>query len=339
MYKAGVIGLGQIAYYIDQDPNRKIIWSHIKAYQAVEQTEIIAVCSRQEEKVNRIKAECGIEKGYTDYHKMLEENKFDIISICTPIETHFEIIKKCIETGVRAVFCEKTLSYSLTEGEMIADLCRRSHTVFGVNYILRWDRLNREIKELLDQNAIGKIYTLVGYGATALHTSASHLIDLMVYFADSQPEWIAGERQTDFVRVVNGIEDCGGIGTVKFKNGAMGFIKGVSASPHNYMLELDILGENGRIHLYDNGSAYDIYQYAGEGSTAGADYQELKLIKTRRRSEENERMVEAILDILHCLEQGGQPLANAETSLSSIRIIEGIKESSDSKKMVRFTDC
>lgn len=328
MYKVGIIGLGQIAYYIDKDPNRKIIWSHIKAYQATPQTEMIAVCSRQEEKVNRIKAECGIEKGYTDYNQMLEENDFDIISICTPIETHFDIVKKCVETGVKAVFCEKTLSYSLEQAEKMVELCRQSHTVLGVNYILRWDNLNREIKELLEQNAIGKIYTLVGYGATALHTSASHLIDLMVYFADSQPEWVVGEKQTDFVRMVNGVEDPGGTGTVKFKNGAMGFIKGVSTSPFQYMLELDILGEKGRIKLYDNGLSYDFYQYTNESNTAGSNYEDLKLIKTRRKDNENERMVEAVSDLIHCLEHGGQPLANAESSLASIRIIEGIKHSS-----------
>lgn len=32
MYNVGVIGLGLIAYGIDKEPNRKIIWSHIKAY-------------------------------------------------------------------------------------------------------------------------------------------------------------------------------------------------------------------------------------------------------------------------------------------------------------------
>lgn len=34
MYDVGIIGLGQIAYSIDKDPNRKIIWSHIKAYES-----------------------------------------------------------------------------------------------------------------------------------------------------------------------------------------------------------------------------------------------------------------------------------------------------------------
>ena len=40
MYRVGVIGLGQIAYNIDKDPNRKIIWSHIKAYQSIEKCKI-----------------------------------------------------------------------------------------------------------------------------------------------------------------------------------------------------------------------------------------------------------------------------------------------------------
>lgn len=286
--------------------------------------------------VDEIKAECNIEKGYTDYIEMLERNTFDIVSICTPIASHFEIIKKCIDTGVKAIFCEKTLSYSLREAETIAQLCQQNRVVLGVNYILRWDSLNKEIKELLDRNAIGKIYTMVGCGATALHTSTSHLIDLMVYFSDSEPEWVIGEKQKDYVRIAHGVEDCGGIGTIKFKSGAIGFIKGVSTSPEKYMLELDILGENGRIRLYNNGLAYDFYQYSKEINTAGTGYEALKLIKTRNKDEENERMVDAILDIIDCLENGGQPAANVYTSLASIKIIEGIKLSDEINNRVNF---
>ena len=31
-YRAAIIGLGQIAYQIDKDPSRNIIWSHAEAY-------------------------------------------------------------------------------------------------------------------------------------------------------------------------------------------------------------------------------------------------------------------------------------------------------------------
>ena len=87
MYRVGVIGLGQIAYNIDKDPNRKIIWSHIKAYQSIEKCEISAICDINLSTVQVVQKECNIKNGYIDY-------KFDIVSICTPIQTHFEIVKK-----------------------------------------------------------------------------------------------------------------------------------------------------------------------------------------------------------------------------------------------------
>ena len=166
MYKVGVIGLGQIAYHIDNDPNRKIIWSHIKAYEIISKTSIIGICDINHDLVEKIKTECKIPKGYTNYENMLSENSFDIISICTPIQTHYDIIKNCIQNRIKAIFCEKTLSYSLEEAEEIIKLCQESNVILGVNYILRWDNLNIEIKNLIDNNAIGKIYTMVGYGAT-----------------------------------------------------------------------------------------------------------------------------------------------------------------------------
>ncbi len=166
MYKVGIIGLGQIAYHIDK-------------------TKITSICDINYDLVEEIKKDCDISKGYINYEKMLEENNFDIISICPPIQTHFDIIKKCIETGVKAIFCEKTISYSLEEANQIIELRKKNNVVLGVNYILRWDNLNKEIKELIDTGVIGKIYTIVGYGATALHTSTSHLIDLMVYFSNN----------------------------------------------------------------------------------------------------------------------------------------------------------
>jgi len=34
LYQVGVIGLGQIAWSVDEDPQRRGIWSHIGAYEA-----------------------------------------------------------------------------------------------------------------------------------------------------------------------------------------------------------------------------------------------------------------------------------------------------------------
>ncbi|TCJ96101.1 putative dehydrogenase [Volucribacter psittacicida] len=258
---------------------------------------------------------------------MLYENKFDIVSIFTPIQTHFDIIKEYIQCGVKAIFCEKTISYSLQEANDIALLCSKYSIVFAVNYIFRWDNLIQEIKMLLDSNEIGKIYSLTGYGATALHTSTSHLIDLIVYFFNSKVKYVLGDIQTDFARNVYGVDEYGGIGIVKFHSGIISFIKGTSVSPMSYMLEIDILGENGRIKLYNNGMSYDLYKYSNKINSSGSSYKALQLIYSKNNTDPNERMIDAILDIINCIENGGIPVSNIYTSIESIKIIEGIRSS------------
>ena len=58
-------------------------------------------------------------------------------------------------------------------------------------------------------------------------TSASHHIDLMVYFG-GKIEWLVGDVQTDYIRNVFGVLDPGGVALLKFKNGYFGFLKSTS---------------------------------------------------------------------------------------------------------------
>ncbi|WP_273395836.1 hypothetical protein [Actinobacillus porcinus] len=55
MINVGVIGLGLITYGIDKDPTRKIIWSHIKAYNSIECVNISSICDINKELVHSIK--------------------------------------------------------------------------------------------------------------------------------------------------------------------------------------------------------------------------------------------------------------------------------------------
>ena len=52
-YKAGIIGLGQIAYEIDLDTSREIIWSHAKTFFVHKKTALIMVSDIDKTKYNR----------------------------------------------------------------------------------------------------------------------------------------------------------------------------------------------------------------------------------------------------------------------------------------------
>jgi len=327
VYQVGVIGLGQIAWSIDDDPGRKGIWSHVGAYEHFPRTEIRSVSTRNESVGEAVRDKHSVPTYHSDYRAMLETENLDIVSVCTPIATHRDIVLACAQAGVKAIFCEKTLSFDIDEAEEMVDVCEEHGIVLAVNFVKRWDSTYRYVHELLARGAIGDLQTIVAYGATALYTSTSHLIDMMCLYAGS-PLWVVGEDPGGDVRNVHGVDDPGGIGMVGFDSGVIGFIKGCSLGPRQYMSELDIMGERGRIRITDDGKSVSVFEFAETSTSPGSGYESLSEVETTLPAF-NERMVDAIADIVDCIESNEQPRSNGRTSLSALRIIDGIRRSAN----------
>jgi predicted dehydrogenase len=325
LYQVGVIGLGQIAWSIDEDPKRKGIWSHAGAYEASEHTQLQAVSSRDESVCKTVQSKYSIPNYYTDYRAMLDGENLDVVSVCTPINTHHEIVMNCVEAGVKAIFCEKTLSHDIGEAEEMVSVCQERGIVLAVNFIKRWDSHYIHVYDLLRSGAIGHLQTIVAYGATALRTSTSHLIDMMCLYAGT-PLWVVGDDPGGFVRNVHGVDDPGGVGLVKFDSGVIGFIKGSSRTPKQYMSELDILGEQGRIRITDDGGTVSVFTFAETSTSPGSGYESLLEIATSPPPE-NERMLDAVADIVDCTVSKKQPRSSGHSSLCSLKIIDGIRRS------------
>lgn len=327
VYRVGVIGLGQIAWSVDDDPQRKGIWSHIGAYKNSPHTEIVAVSSRRKQVCIDVQKKHSIPNYYTDYRDMLAAENLDIVSVCTPINTHHPIVIDCVDAGVKAIFCEKTLAFNVGDAEEMVGACQEREIVLAVNYIKRWDSLYNYVHDLLTKGTIGHLQTIVGYGATALHTSTSHLIDMMCLYAGT-PLWVVGDEAQGFVRNVHGVDDPGGIGMVKFDSGVTGFIKGSSLSPNKYMSELDIMGEHGRVRITDDGKKVSLFRFVETNTSPGSGYESLVEVETSLPPE-NERMVDAVADIVRCIQTGKQPKSNGHSSLQSLKIIEALKRSAE----------
>ncbi|MDH3000595.1 glycerol-3-phosphate dehydrogenase [Chelonobacter oris] len=161
-------------------------------------------------------------------------------------------------------------------------------------------------------------------------------MDLLLYFSDSEIEYVVGDVQNDFVRNVHGISDVGGTGMIKFKSNSVGFIKGTGSSPMKYMFEIDILGENGRIRLYNNGSSYDLYTFSSSENSSGSKYESLDLVYSKHNATPNERMVDAILSLIEGVETGKQPVSNIQTAIESVKVIESIKSSPNNGILIKF---
>ena len=104
-YRVAFIGCGGISR------------AHMKGYLPCERTEVVAGMDLNSNQLEKWGAEFGISMLYTDCEEMLEKEQPDIVSICTYVNSHCELIVPCAQHGVKAILCEKPMALNYGRGE------------------------------------------------------------------------------------------------------------------------------------------------------------------------------------------------------------------------------
>ncbi len=117
---------------------------------------VCALCDIDEEKARASAAELDGARVYTDYEKMLDEEKPDAVHICTP---HYLHAKMCIAALARNinVLCEKPLCINRTELARIEEAAKNSTATLGVCLQNRYEPNIVKLKELCDANISGAV--------------------------------------------------------------------------------------------------------------------------------------------------------------------------------------
>jgi len=134
-YKTAVIGIG--ADTQSRGSASAIAYAHGWAYQENPQCDLVAACTRTAKKRLDFMKEMGISNGYEDYEEMLSKERIDILSICTYPESHLEIVKEAAAAGIKIIWLEKPMAYSLSECKELVDICDENGVTLAVNHILR----------------------------------------------------------------------------------------------------------------------------------------------------------------------------------------------------------
>ncbi|MGB6042983.1 MAG: Gfo/Idh/MocA family oxidoreductase, partial [Pirellulales bacterium] len=90
--------------------------------------DIVAVCDVDSRHAEGAKNDGRIGKGkadvYSDYRKVLDRKDIDVVSIVTPDHWHIKIAVEALQAG-KHVFCQKPLTLTLEENQLIRNACKR----------------------------------------------------------------------------------------------------------------------------------------------------------------------------------------------------------------------
>lgn len=139
-------------------------------------------------------------KHFTDYKKMLDETNPDAVSIVVPTQFHAAFATTVMKRGIHCLL-EKPITSTVKEADQLIALAKKQKVVFTVGHIERYNPIVRKVKEIVDDNKIGQITSVIckrvgGFPANEPKTDviidlAVHDIDIISFLLGEQPKSIA----------------------------------------------------------------------------------------------------------------------------------------------------
>ena len=135
---------------------------HVQAYAArPDLFEIAALCDLDPERLRRFGDEHGVETLLSDYAALLADVKPDVVNICTPSNTHCDMIAEGLAAGATVV-CEKPLVGSLADVDRLEAAEKASGRRIMPIFQYRFGNGLQRLKRLVDAGLTGEaIFTTI----------------------------------------------------------------------------------------------------------------------------------------------------------------------------------
>lgn len=131
----------------------------IPIYQKHPNANLVAICQRNETKLNELGDAFGIGKRYTSYDDLLENDQIDAVHINTPIPDHGSQSIKALKAG-KHVACTVPMATTLEECEEIVRLTEKTGLTYMMMETVVYAREFLFMKQLYENGDLGKVQFL-----------------------------------------------------------------------------------------------------------------------------------------------------------------------------------
>lgn len=148
----GILGTGRIAR------------SFAEALSHVDDANLLAVGSRNQDTATDFANEFDIKNSYSSYAEVCSNNDIDVVYIATPHSLHKDNVVMCLEAN-KAVLCEKPFTINAPEAETIIKLARSKNLFLMEAMWTRYLPAINKLRELLEEDTIGDVQIMLAGGA------------------------------------------------------------------------------------------------------------------------------------------------------------------------------
>lgn len=117
--------------------------------------EVPVLCSLDEDRGRQAVADYGVGEFTSNVETLFERDDLDIIDVCTPPDSHFELSRRAIEAG-KHVICEKPLFGSIADVDRMAGIVAGTDRKFMPIFQYRYGTGLQKLKRLIELGLTGK---------------------------------------------------------------------------------------------------------------------------------------------------------------------------------------
>jgi predicted dehydrogenase len=136
--------------------------AHLPGYRRDPRCRIVAVADTALDRAREAAREFDIPTATGDGGELLSRDDIDLIDVCTPSHTHFELALSALDAG-KHVLCEKPVAYDYRDTKRAHDLARSKGLKTKVGLTFRYSPAMRYMRELIADGFIGTPFIFNGY--------------------------------------------------------------------------------------------------------------------------------------------------------------------------------
>jgi len=253
--------------------------AHVKVYSSHPKVNSVVICDMNETRVKEIAEKYDIKKYYTDYNKMLMEEKLDAVSVATPDFAHKDSVVACLSKKIH-VLVEKPLATTIVDCLAMVDAAEDNNVNLMTDFHNRWVIPFLGIKKTVESGEVGKpIHANIRLNDTAyvprkmlgwikksssIWFLGSHTIDLLRWVFNDEVEKVFCTSEKKILKS-EGIDCPDYFQTLlKFKNGGSALMENTFLLPEKsypalFDIRFEVVGEKGTISAMPVGEAFVKY--------------------------------------------------------------------------------
>ncbi|MGH9885906.1 MAG: Gfo/Idh/MocA family protein [bacterium] len=149
--RVGVLGAGAWAEF-----------AHLPGYKRDPRCELVAIADPDVDKARTFAKRFGIPNVYDSHEALIARSDVDLVDVCTPSATHFELAWAALEAG-KHVLCEKPVAYDYKDTRRAAALAKQKGVKTKLGFTFRYSPAMQYMKTLIDDGLVGTPFIFNGY--------------------------------------------------------------------------------------------------------------------------------------------------------------------------------